>query len=170
MAISDSQMRRNRETLVRLTVLTALFLLAGAGCRDKDLMNHRRFVLTNIDGNALPALEHETVTGRYVALADTIVFTSATRGFQSRVYRVEPKIEQPAETIRTSTEFTYELGEYIEDSSVPSNTILVTYVCGDDALADCLAGPHLSGTMIGNALTLHILHLSPERERRYVER
>lgn len=162
-------MRLNRETLFRL-ITPALLLVAAAGCRDEDLMNHRRFVLTTIDGAALPALEHETVTGRYYALADTIVFTSATRGFHTHVTRVEPTIAQPIETVRASTEFTYEVNRYTEDSSLPANTILITYVCGDGALADCLAGPHLSGTIVGNDLELHILHLSPERDRRYVER
>lgn len=133
-------------------------------------MNHRRFILTSIDGNALPALEHETVSGRYLALADTIVFTSRTRGVHTHVYRVEPFTSQPPETIRVSTAFTYEIDRYVEDSSLPAGTILVTYVCGDDALADCLAGPHLSGLVADNVMKLHVLHLSPERERQYVER
>lgn len=148
-------------------LMAALFL---AGCRDGDLMNHRRFILTSIDGIALPALEHETVSGRYVALADTIVFTSRTRGVHTRMYRVEPKTSQPPETIRVSTPFTYEISEYVEDSSLPAGTIVMTYVCGDGPLADCLAGPHLSGLVSDNVMTLHVLHLSPEHERRYVER
>lgn len=151
---------------------TALVISAvvTAGCRDGDLMNHRRFILANIDGIALPALEHESVSGRYVALADTIVFTSHTRGVHTRVYRVEPNTSQPAETIRTSAVFTYEVNPYVEDSSLPAGAIVMSYVCGDGPLDDCLAGPHLSGFLTDNMMKLHILHLSPEHERRYVER
>lgn len=152
------------------TIALLISAVVTGGCQDGDLMNHRRFILTSIDGIALPALEHETVSGRYVALADTVVFTSRTRGVHARVYRVEPFTSQPPETIRVSTPFTYEINRYTEDSSLPAGTILMTYVCGDDALADCLAGPHLSGLVADNVLKLHVLHLSPERERRYVER
>lgn len=162
-------MELNRRTLIR-TTLTASCLMAATGCRDEDLMNHRRFILTNIDGIALPALEHETVTGRYVALADTIVFTSGTRGIHTRVYRVEPKIAQPVETIRLSSAFTYEVSPYTEDSSLPAGTITVTYICMGGPAGDCLAGPHVSGLLTDHIMKLHILHRSPERERRYAER
>ena len=133
-------------------------------------MNHRRFVLASIDGVPLPAVEHETVSGRYVALADTIVFVSSTRGFHTRVVRVEPTIAQPVETVRSTTEFTYELTESTPASSPPVGSISLTYVCGIGTLADCLQGPHLSGVLHEATLNMHVLHQSPERERRYVRR
>lgn len=162
-------MALNRRTLIR-TTLAASCLMAATGCRDEDLMNHRRFILSSIDGIALPALEHETVSGRYVALADTIVFTSATRGVHTRVYRVEPTSAQPIETFRQSSVFTYEVNRYTEDSSLPACTIVLNYACEGGPLADCLAGPHVSGLLADGTMTLHILYQSPERERRYVER
>jgi hypothetical protein len=148
----------------------ALASLAVAGCRDDGLMNQRRFVLESIDGIALPAVEHETVSGRYVVLADTIVFVSSTRGFHTRVVRVEPTIAQPVETVRTTTEFTYELTGSAPASSPPAGSVSLTYVCGIGALDDCLQGPHLSGVLHETTLTMHVLHQSPERERRYVRR
>lgn len=153
-----------------LSLLLFSTLVAVGGCRDKDLMNHRRFILSNIDGVALPALEHETVSGRYIALADTIVFTSATRGVHTRVYRVEPTTAQPVETIRLSSTFTYEVNRYTQDSSLPAGTIVLNYACEGGPLADCLAGPHASGLLADGTMTLHILYQSPQRERRYVER
>lgn len=152
--------------LYRRTMGVALCLLGMAtGCSDDDLMNHRRFILASIDGDPLPAVEHQTVSGRYVALADTIVFTSATRGFHTRVVRVEPTTAQPPETVRSTTEFTWE-----PSSANAEANIAITYVCPDDVLADCLAGPHLSGTLGETTLTLRDLNLSPERERHYVRR
>jgi hypothetical protein len=53
---------------------------------------------------------------------------------------------------------------------LPTGAIVVTYVCPGGALADCLAGPHMSGLLADNTMKLHILYQSPERERRYVER
>lgn len=148
----------------------ALATLVLAGCRDDDLMNHRRFVLASIDGVPLPAVEYETVSGRYVAVADTIVFVSSTRGFHTRVVRVEPTIAQPVETVRSTTEFTYEFTATTPASSVPTGSILLTYVCGNDVLQDCLPGPHLSGVLHETSLSIHLLHQSPERERQYVRR
>lgn len=147
------------------TLRLAALLVAAIGCSDDDLMNHRRFILASIDGDALPAVEHENVSGRYVALADTIVFTSATRGFHTKVVRVEPSTAQPPETTRSTTEFTYESA-----GIGPEGSISISYVCRDDVLADCLAGPHLSGTLGETTLTLRELHLSPDRERQYVRR
>lgn len=159
---------KTRRALHTIALLSSVIVTAG--CRDSDLMNHRRFILASIDGTALPAIEHETVSGRYIALADTIVITSRTRGLHTRVTRIEPTTSQPPETIRVSTVFTYEINESLDDSSAPAGTIVMTYVCGDNPLADCLAGPHLSGVLADNVMKLHNLHLSPERERRYVER
>lgn len=147
------------------TLGLAVLLAAAAGCSDDDLMNHRRFILASIDGDPLPAVEHENVSGRYVALADTIVFTSATRGFHTKVVRVEPSTAQPPETTRLTTEFTYESPGF-----GPEESISISYVCRDDVLADCLAGPHLTGTLGETTLTLRELHLSPDRERQYVRR
>lgn len=147
------------------TLGLAVLLLAAAGCSDDDLMNHRRFILASIDGDPLPAVEHENVSGRYMALADTIVFTSTTRGFHTKVVRVEPSTAQPPETTRSTTEFTWE-----SSPSGADGNISISYVCRDDVLADCLAGPHLSGTLGETTLTLRELHLSPDRERQYVRR
>ena len=165
-------MKRSFRTLAWLqklparTVGVAAWLLAvAAGCSDDDLMNQRRFILASIDGDPLPAVEHENVSGRYVALADTIVFTSVTRGFHTRVVRVEPSSAQPPETTRSTTEFTYE-----SSSPGAEGNISIFYVCPDGVLADCLAGPHLSGTLGEATLTLRELHLSPDRERQYVRR
>lgn len=153
------------------------FLLAGlplasamTGCRDDDLMNHRRFVLTSIDGAALPALEHQTVSGRYLAVADTIVFTSATRGFHTRVVRVEPTNTQPVEITRSTTEFTYEFQTTGFDVPPPAGSIALSYVCPNDIVGDCLPGPHLGGILHETSLSLRVLHQSPERERLYIRR
>ncbi len=157
---------RRLRRIPALVVAAAWCLLAvAAGCSDDDLMNHRRFILASIDGDPLPAVEHENVSGRYMALADTIVFTSPTRGFHTKVVRVEPSTAQPPETTRSTTEFTYE-----SSSSGAGANISISYVCRDDVLADCLAGPHLSGTLGETTLTLRELHLSPDRERQYVRR
>ncbi len=143
---------------------TALASVLAAGCGEGHLSGSR-FVLDNINGQPIPAISFENDFSRYVALADIVVLTSQSRGYQSTRIRVEPPGGgSESETYASTTNFTYELASPLEPG-ILSADIAITFDCPPNA--GCIKGPHLTGRIEGSRLSLRERHLSPERLRIY---
>lgn len=154
-----------RHTSRPMATTAVLAFLALSGCGDHYLSGSR-YVLGSISGDPLPAVSFEGDFARYLMLSDTIVLTSATRGYQASRIRVEPT-EGSQEVYSTSTNFTYELTSPLEPGLLSAD-IAITFDCPPNA--GCIEGPHLTGRVEGSRLSLRVRYRSPERLHVYNRR
>ena len=127
-------------------LLLSIVWVCGAGCADSPsapaLPDGSVYVLHSVDGNSLPAVQYVTPELTVYVVADTLRLFSNGSGEHVAILEYEGPgpLEEPGATERESLAFQRN-----------GNEIALTLVCPD--LADCLAGPHYTGT-IGRDLRL----------------
>src|SRR5687767_4569931 len=116
-------------------------LAFGAGCHDSLApLAGDIYVLQSIAGVPLPAPHVENSIEDMRIVADTIALSANGRGVRRTVYSGYPAPHDPT---RQEADLTYtRSGGHIE----------INYVCRDTG--DCIAGPHLSGTITDGGMTI----------------
>ena len=138
----------------RLVGAVCAAMLALAGCSDSTGPgNDSRFVLESINGQALPVTMLYGGTVQRIE-SDTLVFNAKGRGLRVEHATITSGAG-PAKGFRTVQKFTWR----VRDGETE-----VTYECPD--LASCLAGPHLSGTLSGDLLSMQVAPDDLTRQRR----
>jgi hypothetical protein len=130
---------------VVVRALFAMLISTVVACQDSTMDLPSRFVLTTLNGDALPAVESDDDATRYVIVADTLVFTAGRQGVRVR-HALVTQPGQPEEAVRQSTVFFYR---------VTGNFIQITYLCPLNAsTVNCAPGPHMRGGVSPLELTL----------------
>jgi hypothetical protein len=130
---------------VAVRALFAMLLSTVVACQESAMDLPSRFVLTTLNGDALPAVESEVDGSRYVIVADTMLFSAGGQGLRVRHVLVTLP-GQPEKSERQSTVFSYR---------VTRNFIEISYLCPPNAATvDCAPGPHMRGGASPTELTL----------------
>lgn len=117
-------------------------LLAGVlGCpADKlDPLGRDFYALESIAGVPLPAPYAQNPDYNGLFVADSMAFREDGTGFSHSVYQPENSVEK----YMTDNDFNW---------TRDGNTIAITFVCPPGA--DCMAGPHLTGSVDEMTLTI----------------
>ena len=126
-------------------VVGALFtVVAASGCGDGTGAGALEFyLLERFEGSALPALVFETGGASSTVLEGTVLLVRGGTG-QITATRRNVDAVSPQGRVETSRlNITYE---------VHGTRIEITYVC--PPTADCIAGPHLTGELVGSRLAI----------------
>lgn len=147
------------------TVVVVMGTMAALACRaavDPDpFRTGQVFVLQSIAGVALPAPEAMNNACGSLVVADTLVLHDDGTGLRRTVQSVpsydgpvnpdtcEPAASAPRERITVDNDFEYALN---------GTAIEVNYPCDDVSIvpADCIPGPHHSGTLSAQGLTFDV--------------
>jgi hypothetical protein len=119
------------------------FILAAVvlGCRAEPTspLTGERYVLESIAGVAVPAPYFGGPNDNFRIVADTIALGGSGTGLRRTVYETVTPFERHA----VETHFEY---------SVQATAIVIYFPC--PANADCIAGPHLSGTLLAESMNI----------------
>jgi hypothetical protein len=115
-------------------------LVLAVGCSsDQSPLGNDYYALANIAGDPLPARYAANSSSGGLLVADSIAFHENGTGIRRWVYQDAGSTER--HTLDTEFNWTRD-----------GNDIAITFVC--PPLASCIAGPHLTGTINDDAMTI----------------